>query len=122
MKVFSRLLQRQFSLGLLKVKILQLRPSTAKYLGLPLFIEKSKKKAFQDIFTRVLGKIEGWRAKTLSQAGRTVLIKATASSIPSYTMSTFLLPKSFCTALDKSFKDFWWGFPEGKSRNLSLKS
>jgi hypothetical protein len=70
----------------------------------------------------VLGKIEGWRAKTLSQAGRTVLIKATASSIPSYTMSTFLLPKSFCTALDKSFKDFWWGFPEGKSRNLSLKS
>jgi hypothetical protein len=96
--------------------------ATAKYLGLPLFIEKSKKEAFQDILTRVLGKIEGWRAKTLSQAGRIVLIKTTASSIPSYTMSTFLLPKSFCTALDKSFKDFWWRFPKGKSRNLSLKS
>jgi hypothetical protein len=37
-------------------------------------------------------------------------------------MSIFLLHKSLCTALDKSFKDFWWGFPKGKSQNLSLKS
>jgi len=37
-------------------------------------------------------------------------------------MSIFLLPKSLCTALDKSFKDFLWGFPKGKSQNLSLKS
>lgn len=70
----------------------------------------------------MLEKIEGWRAKTLSQASRTVLIKAIASSIPSYTMSIFLLPKSLCTALDKSSKDFLWGFPKGKFQNLSLKS
>jgi hypothetical protein len=37
-------------------------------------------------------------------------------------MSTFLLPKSLCATLDKCFKDFWWGFPKGKTRNLSLKS
>jgi hypothetical protein len=61
----------------------------------------------------MLEKIEGWRAKTLSQVGRTVLIKAIASSIPSYTMSIFLLPKSLCTALDKSFKNFLWGFLKG---------
>jgi len=96
--------------------------ATASYLGLPFFIGKSKKEAFQSILARVLGRLEGWHAKTLSQAGRTVLIKATASFIPSYTMSTFFLPKSLCTALDKGFKDFWWGFPKGKSHNLSLKS
>jgi len=96
--------------------------ATAKYLGLPFIIGKSKKEAFQAILARVHGKIDGWRAKTLSQAGRTVLIKATTSSIPSYTMSTFLLPKSLCATLDKCFKDFWWGFPKGKTRNLSLKS
>jgi hypothetical protein len=85
-------------------------------------LENKKNEAFQVILTRMLGKIKGGRAKILSQVGRTVLIKAIASSIPSYTMSTFFVPKSLCTALDKSFKDFLWEFPKGKSRNLSLKS
>jgi len=87
--------------------------ATTKYLGLPFIIRQSKKEAFQAILARVQGKIDGWHAKTLSQAGRTVLIKATASLIPSYTMSTFLLPK--CATLDECFKDFWWGFLKGKT-------
>jgi hypothetical protein len=91
-------------------------------LGLPLIIGKSKKEAFQPIVDKVMKKITGWKAKTLSQAGRTVLIKATASAIPAYTMSTFLLPDLICNSLDKIFKDFWWGFPKDKTRNLSLKS
>jgi hypothetical protein len=71
---------------------------------------------------KVLNKIEGWRATTLSQAGRTVLIKATAAAIPSYAMSTFLFLDFICNSLDRYFKNFWWGFPKGKSRNLTLKS
>jgi hypothetical protein len=70
----------------------------------------------------VLNQIEGWRAKTLSQAGRTMLIKAIASAIPSYALSTFLLPDTLCSTLDRHFKNLWWGFSNGKSRNLSLKS
>jgi hypothetical protein len=82
----------------------------------------SKSTAFNDLLDRVFGKIEGWRAKTLSQAGRTVLIKSVASTIPSYAMSSFLLPRSISTSLDRIFKNLWWGFPTHKSRNLSLKS
>jgi hypothetical protein len=41
---------------------------SSKYLGLPLFFGKSKAGAFKDILEKVFGKIEGWRAKTLSQA------------------------------------------------------
>ena len=66
--------------------------------------------------------MEGWRVKTLSQAGRLVLIKVVAATVPSYAMSTFLLPKSFCRMLDQMFKNFWWGFPPEKFRNLSFKS
>jgi hypothetical protein len=66
--------------------------------------------------------MEGWRAKTISQAGRGVLIKAVATTVPSYAMSTFLLPKTFCRKLDQCFKNFWWGFSPKKSKNLSLKS
>jgi hypothetical protein len=51
-----------------------------------------------------------------------MLIKFVVAAIPSYAMSTFLLPKSICNQLDRTFKNFWWGFPTSKTRNLSLKS
>jgi hypothetical protein len=82
----------------------------------------SKKRAFQDIIDKVHSRIEGWRAKTLSQAGILVLIKSVVATLPSYAMSSFLLPKSLCNELDRIFKKFWWGFPSKKARNLSLKA
>ena len=51
-----------------------------------------------------------------------MLIKSMASTIPSYAMSSFLLPVSVTSSLDRIFKKFWWGFPKDRSRNLSLKS
>jgi ribonuclease HI len=95
---------------------------SSKYLGLPLFFGKAKTSAFKNILEKVSGKIEGWRAKTLSQAGRSVLIKLVAATIPSYAMSSFLLPTSISSTLDRTFKKIWWGFPKDKARNLSLKS
>jgi hypothetical protein len=73
---------------------------------MPLFFGKSKFVAFKDVLEKVLGKIEGWGAKTLSQADRTVLIKSVAASIPTYAMSTFLLPTSFNNSLDRLFNTF----------------
>jgi hypothetical protein len=97
-------------------------PSSAKHMGLPLLIGQSKYVAFFDILDKVQGKIEGWHSKSLSQAGKTIMVKVVASDIPSYAMSSFLLLDGFCRTLDKAFKNFWWGFPKDKSRNLSLKS
>ena len=99
-------------------------PNLSSYihLGLPIFLGISKRVAFQNILDQVHKKIDGWRAKTLSQAGRFVLIKSVAAAIPSYIMSSFMLPASICNKLDQSFKNFWWGFPPAKVRNLSLKS
>jgi hypothetical protein len=104
--------------------ILPFNPNSTSsiYLGLPILIAGSKGVAFQSIIDSIQLKMEGWRAKTLSQAGRLVLIKAVATAVPSYAMSTFLLPKGFCRKLDKVFKNFRWGFPPQKARNLSLKS
>lgn len=67
-----------------------------KYLGLPLFIWRSKKKSFDDVKSKVLSKVGGWKMRkmrSLSQAGRTVLIKSLATAMLLYSMSTFLLPK-----------------------------
>ncbi|XP_059460221.1 uncharacterized protein LOC132189495 [Corylus avellana] len=97
-------------------------PSNSLYLGLPILMGNSKKRAFQGIIDKVHSRIDGWRAKTLSQAGRLVLIKSVAAALPSYAMSSFLLPISTSTDLDRIFKKFWWGFPPKKARNLSLKA
>jgi hypothetical protein len=99
---------------------LTLIPSKAKYLGIPLFFHKSKKLTFVDIKNKILSKVSGWRAKLLSQAARTTLIKTVANSIPSYIMSIFLLPKGFCMELNAILRKFWWGFPQNKSHNLTL--
>jgi hypothetical protein len=77
--------------------------NTSIYLGLPILMGNSKKRAFQGIIDKVLSRIEGWRAKTLSQAGKLVLIKSVATTLPSYAISSFMLPISFYNELDRVF-------------------
>jgi hypothetical protein len=97
-------------------------PTKSLYLGLSILMGNSKKIAFQGIIDKVHSRIDGWRAKTLSQASRLVLIKLVAAAFPSDAMSSFLLPISCCKELNRLFKNFWWGFPSKKARNLSLKA
>ncbi|GLT68149.1 hypothetical protein SLA2020_404070 [Shorea laevis] len=85
-------------------------PVKVKYLGLPLFFSRKKQDSFLEIKDRILAKISGWKAKFLSQAARTTLIKAVVNAIPSYAMSTFMLPKSFCLSIDSPFVSFGGDF------------
>lgn len=52
-------------------KILQLKTMTTnrKYLGLPLFLGKSKKVAFEEVKEKVLKKEAGWRPKPFLNQG-----------------------------------------------------
>lgn len=61
------------------------------------------------------------KARSLSQAGHAVLIQSVASSIPSYIMSVFMLPKRVTRAIDIRLKIFFWGFDDG-SRHFHPKS
>ena len=63
----------------------------------------------------------GWKTKLLSQAARTTLISNVATSIPTYTMSSLLLPKIICNKIDSTLRGFWWGAGPGKN-NMCLKS
>lgn len=60
--------------------------------------------------------------KTLSQAGRLVLICSIASALPIYTMANYLIPKSICSKIDSLMMRFWWGFSDDSPHHLCLKS
>lgn len=55
----------------------------------------------------------------LSKAGKTVMIKNVAQSIPSYnTMSCFLIPKSLCTEIERLMNGYWWSSGGNNNKNL----
>ncbi|KAL1293347.1 hypothetical protein AAHE18_19G066400 [Arachis hypogaea] len=70
----------------------------SKYLGLPTFVERSKKEK----------KLKGWKERYLSRVGKETLIKAVAQSIPTYIMGYFQLPKSLCQHIDKGERKIHW--------------
>ncbi|KAB1220206.1 hypothetical protein CJ030_MR1G016584 [Morella rubra] len=95
---------------------------TVRAITLSLFIGRSKKKAFDDVKTKVLSMVVRWKMKALSQAGKSVLIRAVATAMPFYGMFTFLLPKGWCKEIDRILKDFWWGFSSVKKRYFTPKA
>jgi hypothetical protein len=87
-----------------------------KYLGLPSLVGKSRMASFMGIKNRIWERINGWKEKFLSQAGKEVLLKAIVQAIPTYTMSVFQLPKKLCSDINSMMSKFWWGHKGNDAR------
>lgn len=61
-------------------------------------------------------RLSGWKAKTLSLAGRLTLVKSVTSAIPNHLMQTMELPRSVCDHIDKVNRSFLWGSSETRRR------
>lgn len=44
----------------------------------------------------------------LSRAGKAVMIRNVAQSIPAYTMSCFMIPNTMCQEIERMMNAFWW--------------
>lgn len=78
----------------------------SKYLGLPSLIGRSKKTIFRYLKDKVYQKIQGWSSKLLSQ------------TIPSYTMSCFLIPKTLCQEIERLMNAYWWKSSSSNSKGI----
>jgi hypothetical protein len=87
-----------------------------RYLGLPALIGRSKVSTFAEIKGQVWERLNGWKEKFLSQAGREILLKAVIQAIPIYTMSVFQLPKTLCKEINSMMGRFWWGSKENETK------
>jgi hypothetical protein len=91
---------------------------TSNYLGLPSMIGRKKKDIFAYIKDRVWKRINSWRGRALSKAGKEVMIKSVLQTIPSYVMGVYLLPESTIKEIERMMNSFWWG---GGAQNQGIK-
>ncbi|XP_024178259.1 uncharacterized protein LOC112184225 [Rosa chinensis] len=87
-----------------------------RYLGLPLTVGKSKTAKFLYIKEKLTKRLVNWKAKLLSSAGKEILIKAMAQTMPLYAMNCYLLPKGLCDDIHQLCASFFWGDTDAKKR------
>jgi len=92
---------------------------SGKYLGLPSMVGRNKKAIFSYLKDHVWKKCQDWNARSLSRAGKEVLIKSVAQAIPSYCMGAFLIPNSLCEELERMMNSFYWGSKKNGRRGIN---
>lgn len=92
--------------------------NTGRYLGLPSMIGKKKTEVFGYLKDCLWKKINSWGGKSLSKAGRKVLIKSVYQSLPAYCMNVFHLPLSLTDRLQKMMNSFWLGMGSNNSKRI----
>jgi hypothetical protein len=91
-------------------------PWSEKYLGLPVYVGKSKSKTFAYLKDMIWKKIQGWAEKMLSKVGKEILIKACAQAIPIFAMTCFDLTKGFCDQLNAMICRHWWAYQDNSNK------
>jgi hypothetical protein len=73
---------------------------------------------FNNIKGRIWRRMNGWKEKFISHAGKEILLKSVLQAIPTYTMSVFQLPKTLCWEINSLMAKFWWAHKDNTTKNL----
>ena len=79
------------------------------YLSMPLGNLYKAPSIWNPILERMEKKLSGWKRLYLSKGGRLTLLKSTLSSLPTYYLSLFTIPKAVATRLERIQRNFLWG-------------
>ena len=71
-----------------------------KYLGMPLGTYFKSAVIWNPILEKMEKKLSGWKCLYISKGGRLMLIKSTLSSLPTYFLSLFTIPKVVVARLE----------------------
>lgn len=79
-----------------------------RYLGVPLISKRLGLKDCKALIDKIKNKVNHWRNKSLTYAGRLLLISSVLESIQAYWCSVFLLPKEVIKSINIVLKNFLW--------------
>lgn len=66
-----------------------------RYLGFPSFVGKNKRQTFSFIKEKVTKRLNGWKGKLLSSAGKELLVKVVTQALLAYANANFFASKDF---------------------------
>ena len=87
-----------------------------KYLGINFKLRGNRVADFNFLIDKLHSKLQGWKSRLLSQAGRTTLISSVFQSLPLYTFSYFKVLESICNKMDAITRSFSWGYETGEKK------
>ncbi|KAE8663132.1 putative AP2/ERF domain-containing transcription factor [Hibiscus syriacus] len=86
------------------------------YLGLPIGTKKNSELLWEPVLQKVFIRLAGWKAASLSLAGRLVLIKSVLSSLPIFYLSIFKILFKVNQKINSVLARFLWGEEFDKKR------
>ncbi|CAH1453519.1 unnamed protein product [Lactuca virosa] len=94
-----------------------------RYLGIPLIGTRMLVKDCNKLVQQVKARVQNWKHRALSFAGRLQLINSVLQSLQVYWCSVLLLPKTTINDIKKVFKGFLWngGYLKKGSANIAWK-
>ena len=84
-----------------------------KYLGMLLGTSFKTASIWNPILEKMEKKLSRWKRLYLSKGGRLTLLKSTLSSLPTYFLSLFTIPKVVAARMESIQRNFLWGSSEG---------
>ena len=79
------------------------------YLGMPLGTSYKTASIWNPILEWMKKKLSGWKQLYLSKGGRLNLLKSTLSSLPTFYLSLFTVPKAVAMRFERIQRNFLWG-------------
>ena len=85
-----------------------------KYLGLEVGGNPRKKKFWEPVLNKLKARLNVWKGRFLSMAGKICLIKFVLTSVPLYYLSLFRAPVMVCRSITRIQMRFLWGWGKAK--------
>ncbi|KAM6544107.1 hypothetical protein CsatB_008554 [Cannabis sativa] len=95
---------------------------TSTYLGLPNILGRNKNALLGFLKDKMRKKIQSWEGKFLSKAGKELMLKTVAQSLPSYAMNVFLLPLKTVNEMEQLMCKYWWKSSSQNNKGIHWKS
>lgn len=90
------------------------------YLGVPIFLGTSRHSYFNQLLHSIRARLDGWKAKCLSSAGRLIMVKHVLSSIPVHISFVIPIPSKTSSQIEHLMRNFLWSSSSEKKKRSNM--